>query len=474
MMGNSLFWLATSSSSNFAPGSLGTLNVWVRGDSSENTMGTTVIYDDLDDAGANGGTWDAATDAQPVAVSVDGKNAAVFRGTRRANASVAASSFTLLHDASSDATIAQAVYPYEVTEGAVLWTSKTSAAGSRGLMVYVASGSIRARWSDGTTNTDVGSTVSLSANTHYRVFAGKSGTSVWISVNGETRVTGTITGSSSDAASTGYLGNNAAGTAPLNGLICESLVYADELTSGQQSELNSYLSGRWSATPSYSVHQASADVMVHMKATLGVTLGSSPDVTSWRDVSGYNNDLTATGAPEYTASWINGHPGIKATASGDYLQAGSFTGGAIAQPFTTLTAQEALGGGGTVWGEKNFTTSAQFDYTGAFDTPRLSAGSTFNGTAQTTVGGTAVSLVTVNNASSEIRTTEDGQSVKVTSGTAGTNQLDSLRLLETANAGGNPWTDFLGEFVLWGDTLSAGEKTAAESYMASEFDITAA
>lgn len=319
---------------SFSPTQLGTVLSWVKGDNA--TMdGDSVVYTSLTDSGTLGGTFDSATNAAPIAVSVGGRNAAAFRGTRRASSSVGLASFIFLHDSTGDATITIRFYLYDTGGDYRVYT--TSAGGAApGVRIRISGSKAVAIWSnasaDALTLTSVAD-VAVGWNT---IQITKSNADCGLILNGETSVTGTIgTPSSANPSHAPYLGNTSTGTGAANGLIAEMVIHGTVLDATGLAQMRSYMSSRWSATPDYSPIQGSADLIQWLDASKGITIATG--ISAWADQSGYNNDVvqaTAGRQPAFTASAINGLPGSTGDGTDDYLNIAAFTNGTIAQPVT--------------------------------------------------------------------------------------------------------------------------------------------
>lgn len=421
----------------FSPLQLGTVLSWIKGDDA--TMdGDSVVYTSLTDSGTLGGTFNSATNAAPIAVSVGGRNAAAFRGTRRASSSVGLASFIFLHDSTGDATASFRFYLYDTGGDYRIYT--TSAGGAApGVRIRISGSKAVAIWSnasaDALTLTSVAN-VAVGWNT---IQITKSNADCGLILNGETSVTGTIgTPSSANPSHAPYLGNTSTGTGAANGLIAEMVIHGTVLDATGLAQMRSYMSGRWSATPDYSPIQGSADLIQWLDASKGITIATG--ISAWADQSGYNNDVaqaTAGDQPAFTASAINGLPGSIGDGASQYLRMAAFTNGAIAQPFTTYVVGKV-----NTWTASTFLLGAGDGGAGRGDWFIQDTGANVTGYSgallTTNISGAAngaeledipfVTRMLFNGASSNVRAQFDGYTESSATGNAGASALAGISL----------------------------------------------
>lgn len=464
------FHIATMSS-GFSPTQLGTVLSWMDGNSSSNTLDTGVIYDDLHDAGTLGGTWDAATNAQPVAVATSEANAPVFRGTRRCNSSLSASSWSFLHNGTDDATITCRFYLYEVTANARLMASENIGAANIGFIALINGSSIRCSFGNGSAQTFVDSAVTLTANTWHTLQVTKNGASVAVSVDGETLVTGTIPTPSASAPAFSMVLGNVTGTTPLNGLLAECIIHDTELDASGLSQMRSYMSSKWSATPDDSVH-AYGDVCVYLNADTGIT--TETGVSAWRDLSGYNNDAVqaSTSLQPTIATWRNSRQGVTCSST-QKIVCSSFNQGNIAQPgavyqalaWTNSSSGKSLGNGGD--GVNRWVTRETSGEVAII----VSANNTSGITAPTD-GTDMIRRDYFNGASSEVKIEPDGGATETSStwsSTPGSGAWGSY-CVGNENNGSNPWGDAIGTVLAYSELPS--DDGAVRTILKDYYDIT--
>lgn len=456
------FWIAASSSS-FSPGDLGSVLSHADGDHVSNSLDTSVIYDDMHGAGTLGGTWDAGTNEQPVAVAVGSRNAPVFRGGRHFDSSLAASAWDVFNNTTSNVSITIRAYLYEAEDGAVYFGTKSTAAGEAGLLLYQDGTVLDARFSDGTTNTDLTSTVTLADETWHTIQATKdSSGNVALTVDGETLVTGSFTPADATPSQAAHIGNNDAGTAPANALICEVVVHGVELDAAGLAQMRSYVTAKWSATPDFSYH-AYGNVVAHYYAGAGIS--EATGVSAVRDLSGYNNDLAQADTakqPTLVSSWRNGEAGIQGDGVDDILGIAAFNQGDIAQDNTIFMAAESSSSGyfysGAAAGFEN-ALAHWFQYAGAVNSVSTASNTPI------------LTSCMYSGASSTVRIERDGLSVITDTGNAGTFGMRGFSLC--ARTSGSQWTSAtIAEVIVYDSDVTASN-TEILAALSAKYDIEA-
>jgi hypothetical protein len=450
--------------SGFDPASLGPIFSWVKGDDASLDEG--VIYDSLTDMGSVGGSFVAATDAQPVAVEVGGKTAPVFRGKRRAVSSAANTAWQLLNDTTSSATLSFRFRAYGVGGTNKLFNTFTEAGNQIGFSLRLSGGRLRVVTGNGSaTLAAPWSNVTIVADTWHTCQVTKSGSSYSISVDGETPVT--ATGNTVDAPPqyAAILGNWSGGDVPLDGLIPEVVIHSTVLNSAELAQMRDYMASQWSATPAFSLH-AFGDVALHVNADTGVTLGTG--VSAVRDLSGYNNDLAqATPANQLAlvSSWRNGRAAFQGGA-GQWLQNNGFNQGPANQPNSIFAAIEHPGSGAATRlfdapvSRQIFQTATVLQqYAGAF-----------SGTiAAPSAGSAGVMRLKFDDTASDQTHVINGASTVSETTSPGVAGLNGLYLGGTAGS-----SSFLGkfaEFIVFMDAPDATGDAAILAHLQSTYDI---
>ena len=451
---------------------LGTVKSWVKGD-----VGTYTgdVATDLTDAGTLGGTFDAATNAHPVATLVGGRKAPIFRGTRRAQSSVAASNWAFLHDSGSDATVTIRAHQYEQSASfKYLFNTYGAGAPTVGISVYIPSThKVAVAFGNGASNLVIASTVTISAGDTFTVVVRKAGAGVSLSVNGETPVTGTITSPSASAPDYApVIGNSPSGASRFEGLIEEIVVHDSDIGTAGAAQMRTYMADQWSATPDFSFLAANGvDVVCHYSAALGVTLNGS-DVSALADQSGYNNHITqATPAnqPAYLATGgPNSQPALQGAAT-KYLSVNTFNQGATGVDTTFYSVVGYSGGSGD---ERLFDGGSGRQIFQANTVVEIWAGS-FAGTVSKP-SGYGIHTAVFDNTASEQYLRKDGTSTTSETGlSTGTNTLNGFTLLGT-NVTKN-WLGTVSEIVGYSGTVPSDDSAANaanHAQLEAQYDIT--
>lgn len=456
----------------FSPASLGPIFSWVKGDNASLDEG--VIYDSLTDSGSVGGSFVAATNAHPVAVEVGGKTAPVFQGRRRGQHNSAASNWSWLTDGTSAKTLTLRFYNYESPAPAQARIFNTGQLASTvvGFDAWISSDKVQVRWSNGsgTWSAILTSNVTLAGGWHTLQVV-KNGTSVSLSVDGETAVSGVI---ASPTMATPHhsptVGNYSSGGGQLKGLIPELTIHSSALDAAGLAQMRAYMADRWSATPEYSHHQE-GDVAIHLRSNVGVTIATG--VSAWRDLSGYNNDVTQVTPslqPSLTAAGLNGLPVVDGDGA-ELMDLATFTQGEIAQPNTTYVAGRWPSSGiyvmdGRALGKRN----ALLEQGG--NAAIFAGASLIIGTAPTD-DAPFISRAVYNGAASKGRIQESGASEMSATGDAGTEAMNGLTIF-ASRALSSLSDGSVGEIVIFDGV--AGDDTAAsdavQGDLSARLDIT--
>lgn len=330
----------------FSPASLGTPLAWLKGDdatwdgSAELGAG---VYSALTNQGSLGGTFASASNAAPIAVAVGTRNVPAFRGTRRAASSVSVASWPFLHNATGTATLTVRFYLYDT--GGSYRVFATSAGGAApGVRLLVTGSKAVAIWSNASADSlTLTSTANVAAGWN-TVTVTKNAADCAMSLNGETALTGSIgTPSASNPSHVPCLGNVTAGASAsaLNGIIAELVIHGTVLDSSGLSLMRSYMSGQWSATPTFSPISLPTNLIGDWNLSKGVTLNGS-NISALADQGGLNNDMvqaTSGNQPLLVTDWRNGHEAHLPNDRGDFIQS-SLTSGALGTNWTVYCIGE--------------------------------------------------------------------------------------------------------------------------------------
>ncbi|MDO7877299.1 FG-GAP-like repeat-containing protein [Hymenobacter sp. ASUV-10] len=150
-------------------------------------------------------------------------------------------------------------------------------------------------------------------------------------LNGTTSSTNGGSGSYLPAVSSpAWLGVGYAGTSNvyLNGDLSEVIIYNREVTTAEQTQIETYLSNKYNIataanpTPLTSGSPVSSGLRLHLAADQGLT-SSGGTVTAWADLSGNGFGVaqaTAGQCPALTSNAVNGKPALSLDGNDDWLQ----------------------------------------------------------------------------------------------------------------------------------------------------------
>jgi hypothetical protein len=238
---------------------LGTLYAWGRGDDGDAGINTTPDpdqYESIPNRGTAGGVFEQATSAnQPQVSDIFTLPSPIFDGSGdRLVSSAAASAWTAFHDSTSDVTLT-AVVRRNVNSVIETFfsTSQQGGSGSRGFSLRGhTNGRLQLIISNGssTVYSQISGSNFFGATTIYVVQLVKSGTTVTVYIDGTSRLTGTMSGSStSDAAHTLTVGGDRpdASLNPFGGIVAEWAVHLAAHDGFQRAAMGAYLTDKWVA-----------------------------------------------------------------------------------------------------------------------------------------------------------------------------------------------------------------------------------
>lgn len=467
----------------FSPASLGTVLSWVKGDdatwdgSAELGAG---VYATLIDQGTLGGSFAATANAAPIAVAVGARNVPAFRGTRRASTSVGVASWAFLHNATGNATLTARFYLYD-TGGSYRIFGTSAGGAAPGMRIRVTGSKAVAVWSNASADSLTLTSVANVAVGWNTVQITKTAAACGLILNGETAVTGNIgTPSSANPSHVPVLGNTSTGTEAANGLISECVIHNTALTADGLSLMRSYMSGQWSATPSFSLLSLTTNLLGDWNMSKGVTLNGS-NVSAVADQGGLNSDMvqgTAANQPLFVSSWRNSKGAIIGNDLTDLLTA-TLTSGAITQPCTVYLAGQwpAVG-----------TTASYMTHSNAFEiiAREISSGGSFKPEGYSGLSAVAPNANTrsspfigrwrFNSASSEIRVEEPGVAVNSATGLnfGANNGTSSFSIGGKSGSATNGFLGHISRVIVYTGTPTGAQEDALMAYLRSEYNVVAA
>ena len=210
----------------------------------------------ITDGGSIGSTLDGVGGALPQESTLDvgfDRSLPLFGGGDRFRHAAAASNFTRIHDGSGDATLSVRFYlPSAAGTGfqTILCTYDTTN-GNVGFSLFTnnVSGTLRLFFGNGTAKALELATAGQVAAGMHSVVITRSGNDATMTLDGATRLSGTLSSPSSSAPMHSLaVGANDDGSTPLTGNMCEAHLFDTAATRQQELDLISYYD-RWTGTP---------------------------------------------------------------------------------------------------------------------------------------------------------------------------------------------------------------------------------
>jgi hypothetical protein len=239
--------LAKQAAGTFTLADVGTVISETSGTGSSVTSGEFNSWTDL-----VSGTFDGPGGAKPdVLTADDGQLVADFASTERFASSRAASSFNLLHDATSSAELFVRYRRTSAVPYSRLAVTNIGATVPVGLSLYfVTTDTLRAVVGNGSTTSGVTAPRSHVLNTWFTANYRKVAAAIGLAIDTDTVVTGTITSPSASAPETTlHLGNASNGSGPLDGQIGYFVLFSVALPEWKRKIVRDYLSTTVSGTP---------------------------------------------------------------------------------------------------------------------------------------------------------------------------------------------------------------------------------